>query len=314
MTNKIDNKLDPNWVTGFVDGEGCFHISLAKNKNRKREWHVQACFQIGLHLKDKDLLLQIKTFFGEIGTILVDKDRVFVTYSVRSLNEIVKIIIPHFEKYPLITQKQSDFIIWKMIVGLMSKGKHLNEDGLIQIINLKASLNNRLPDRLKISFPEFTKLDKPKMSIPDHIDYNWIAGFFTGEGCFFRNISKSNTRKLSYSILLQIIVGQHSRDKLLMNNLINTLGCGIISKRSNQNLITIRITKFEDIYNKIIPLLMQYKIKGVKFLDFQDFCKAAELINKGVHLTLEGLEEIRIIKSGMNTGRVHPVYTIYSVD
>ena len=68
MTNKIDNKLYPNWVTGFVYGEGCFHISLAKNKNRKREWHVQVCFKIGLHLKDKDLQKQIKSnqiiFFG----------------------------------------------------------------------------------------------------------------------------------------------------------------------------------------------------------------------------------------------------------
>jgi LAGLIDADG endonuclease len=303
MTNKIENKLDPNWVTGFVDGEGCFHISLARNINSKREWHVQACFNIGLHIKDKDLLLQIKSFFGEIGTILINKNRTLVTYSVRSLDKIIRIIIPHFNKYPLITQKQSDFIIWKMIVELMSKGKHLNEDGLIQIINLKASLNNGLPNRLKISFPEFIKLDKPKVSIPDNIDYNWIAGFFTGEGCFFINISKSNNRKLGYSILLQIIVGQHSRDKLLMNSLISTLGCGIISKRFNQDLITIRITKFEDIYSNIIPLLMQYKIRGTKFLDFQDFCKAAKLVNKRVHLTSEGLEEIRKIKLGMNRGR-----------
>lgn len=34
---------------------------------------------------------------------------------------------------------------------------------------------------------------------------------------------------------------------------------------------------------------MQYKIRGIKFLDFQDFSKAAKLVNKGVHLTLEGL-------------------------
>jgi len=266
MTNKIINKLDPNWVTGFVDAEGCFHISLAKNKNRT-----------------------------------------IVSYSIRSLDEIIKIIIPHFEKYPLITLKQSDFIIWKMIVELMNKGKHLNEDGLFQIINLKASLNNGLPDRLKISFPKYTKLDKPKVNIPNTIDYNWVAGFFTGEGCFFINISKSKNRKLGYTIFLQIIVGQHSRDKYLMDILINTLGCGVISKRSNQNLVVLRLTKFKDLHNKIIPLLMQYKIRGIIFLDFQDFCKAAKLIHKGTHLTKEGLEEIRKIKLGMNRNRVDSI-------
>jgi len=118
------------------------------------------------------LLLQIKLFFGGIGTISRNKNRTLVTYSVRRLDEIIKIIIPHFEKYPLITQKQSDFIIWKMIVELMNKGKHLNENGIIQIINLKASLNNGLPDRLKLIFPEFTKLDKPRVSIPNIINYN----------------------------------------------------------------------------------------------------------------------------------------------
>jgi len=92
-----------------------------------------------------------------------------------------------------------------------------------------------------------------------------------------------------------------------MNILINTLGCGVISRRSNQNLVVLRITKFEDLYKKIIPLLIQYKIRGIKFLDFQDFCKAAKLIHKGTHLTLEGLEEIRKIKLGMNRGRVHPI-------
>jgi hypothetical protein len=95
-----------------------------------------------------------------------------------------------------------------------------------------------------------------------------------------------------------------------VNNLINTLECGIISKRSNQDLVTLRITKFEDIYNKIIPPLMQYKIRGIKFLYFQNFCKAAKLINKETHLTLEGLEKLHKIKLSMNKDRVYSVYTL----
>jgi LAGLIDADG endonuclease len=59
MTN---NKLDPNWVTGFTDGEGCFRISIAKSKNRKIGWKIYLSFQIRLHIRDKDLLLQIKSF------------------------------------------------------------------------------------------------------------------------------------------------------------------------------------------------------------------------------------------------------------
>jgi LAGLIDADG endonuclease len=52
-----------------------------------------------------------------------------VCYKVRNLDEIIKIIVPHFERYPLITQKQADFILFKNIIELMSKGRHLNING-----------------------------------------------------------------------------------------------------------------------------------------------------------------------------------------
>jgi len=67
--------------------------------------------------------------------------------------------------------------------------------------------------------------------------------------------------------------------------------------------VEFRVAKFEDIYKKIIPVFNKYKIMGVKYKDFEDFCKVAEIIKKGDHLTLEGLEEIKKIKSGMNKSR-----------
>lgn len=62
-------------------------------------------------------------------------------------------------------------------------------------------------------------------------------------------------------------------------------------------------TKFKDISNTIIPLFREYPIVGVKSLDFEDWQKVANLMQTKTHLTLEGLEQIRKIKSGMNTGR-----------
>ena len=61
--------------------------------------------------------------------------------------------------------------------------------------------------------------------------------------------------------------------------------------------------KFSDNYNIIIPFFSQYPIRGVKAKDFSDWVKAAELINKGEHLTTEGSSKIISIKAGMNTGR-----------
>ena len=60
---------------------------------------------------------------------------------------------------------------------------------------------------------------------------------------------------------------------------------------------------FSDITEKIIPFYKKYPIVGVKVLDFNDFGKIAEMIKDKKHLTKEGLEEIKKIKSRMNTGR-----------
>jgi len=86
-----------------------------------------------------------------------------------------------------------------------------------------------------------------------------------------------------------------------MEKLIDYLGCGYISER--EDIVDFVVTKLEDIINKIIPFFEKYPILGVKSENFKDFCKVAELMKNKEHLTVEGLEKIRLIKSRMNTLR-----------
>jgi len=79
------------------------------------------------------------------------------------------------------------------------------------------------------------------------------------------------------------------------------LNCGSIS--IYKDFTTYSVSKFKDIYNKIIPFFNEYKIEGTKLLDFQDFCEAAEIVNKKAHLTLDGLNNIKTIKLRMNSLR-----------
>jgi LAGLIDADG endonuclease len=107
---------------------------------------------------------------------------------------------------------------------------------------------------------------------------------------------------------LQVLLTQNFRDVLLINNIRNVLSCGFITKDLKRSTIVLKISKFENVYYKIIPLFNKHRIIGVKLLDYLDFCLAAELVNKKAHLTLEGLEEIRKIKSRMNKNR----YDLYN--
>ena len=86
-----------------------------------------------------------------------------------------------------------------------------------------------------------------------------------------------------------------------MEKIQSSLGCGNVYQ--NRTWLDLEVTKFDDIDKKIIPLFEKFPIRGVKALDFKDWCKVAEIVKTKNHLTIQGLDEILKIKSRMNTGR-----------
>jgi hypothetical protein len=103
--------INPWFVTGFSDAEGCFIIGLSKDSKRTNGWIVALEFAISLHEKDQVLLENILSFFLEVGTIRKAGNNV-IKYQVRSIADL-SIVIAHFEKYPLITQKWADYQLFK---------------------------------------------------------------------------------------------------------------------------------------------------------------------------------------------------------
>ena len=111
--SKDAKSLDPYWVTGFCDTESSFNISIQKTDS-KLGWYVKPEFTIKLHRKDLALLNQIQVFLG-IGTVNARLNNSAV-FRVSSIKEIINVIIAHFTKYPLITQKQADYELFKAIL------------------------------------------------------------------------------------------------------------------------------------------------------------------------------------------------------
>lgn len=100
---------------------------------------------------------------------------------------------------------------------------------------------------------------------------------------------------------LEFNITQHNRDELLMKSIIEFFGCGNIQRYNNACVY--RVTNVPNLTEKIIPIFKKYPIYGEKSKDYFDFCKVLEMIALKKHLTREGLEQIRKIKTGMNTGR-----------
>jgi hypothetical protein len=111
------------------------------------------------------------------------------------------------------------------------------------------------------------------------------------------------TTKTGYSVQLRFSVNQHSRDHQLINSFIK-INCGTVMVRStNESIVEFIVSSLEDIINKIIPFFDQFPLHGVKRLDYADFCRVVTLMKDKAHLTVSGLEQIRLVKSNMNRGR-----------
>lgn len=257
-------------------------------------------FKIELHYRDLPLLERIQAFF-DVGNITESKTRDSVAFAVTSVKEINEVIIPHFDKYKLLTQKQVDFELFKSVLELINKGEHLTGEGLRKVFAIRASINNCLiPDEFS---SDITPVIRPESVNHVIADPYWLVGFIEGEGCFFVDIFKSKTHKVGYQLKLKFQITQHSRDKELINSLEKYLGCGIIRDVVKRPACDFVVNKLLDIEQKIIALLIQCPLQGTKSLDFEDFLKVAQMMKNKDHLTLDGIQKILKIKSGMNTGR-----------
>lgn len=85
--------------------------------------------------------------------------------TVSSLDQILNVILPHFDKYPLITQKLADYLLFKEVVLIMKRGEHLTSSGLKVIMNNRASMNRGLTPELKEAFPDYLPVERPLIDV-----------------------------------------------------------------------------------------------------------------------------------------------------
>ena len=149
----------------------------------------------------------IKTSFGVGNIYKYGKNGII--FQVRSLRDLA-IIIEHFDNYPLITQKQGDYLLFKQVIEIMNCQEHHTPVGLKEILNVRASINKGLSDELKASFPDTIPVPRPVVSDQVIKDPNWVSGFSSGEGCFYISITKSSQYKSGAQVKLRFQLTQHS--------------------------------------------------------------------------------------------------------
>jgi len=300
-------------------------ITITQNEKSKMKWRVIPSFAIHIHNKDISLLNQIQKNLG-VGNVRKNSNTT-VLFRVDNLKEI-QVIINHFDRFPLLSVKASDYILFKECYNLIMQKQHLTPRGFEKILSLKYNLNKGLPDKLKKAFPNIVPVDRPEykfISIPNPF---WISGFASGDSTFSISIEKSSN-KLGKRVRLIFGTCLHLRDKEILLGILNYFYnsfedltpsfSGFRKEKQSQlskklsiqqkyiydtdKTSLLQIKNYSDIRNKIIPFFNEFPILGVKSLDFNDFKLIANLIDNKEHLTPEGLNQIIEIVKGMNLDR-----------
>lgn len=127
------SKLNPYYVSGFVDGEGCFAISIGYHKTLKNRSEIKLEFEIELRADDREILERIKETLecGNIYDLKYDRYgwKPHVKYKVQKLDDFQTKLIPFFRKYPLQAKKKKSFEIFCQAVLAVAKKEHLDPKG-----------------------------------------------------------------------------------------------------------------------------------------------------------------------------------------
>ena len=124
--------LAARWVVGFVDGEGCFGVSIVRNSTCRLGWQVQPEFSVTQGERSLSCLDLLRRYF-ECGVIIRNFRRdnhreAMYRFSVRKTGDLRRRVVPFFESHPLRTAKAHEFQRFVSILALMERRRHLDHE------------------------------------------------------------------------------------------------------------------------------------------------------------------------------------------
>jgi hypothetical protein len=134
--------LDPNWIVGFVDGEGCFSVSVHRSSMMHRHggWQLQPVFHIYQHRDHRDVLEEMISVFG-CGRVRPKGPNSSVwTFAVDGLQNLDEAVVPFFERYRPVV-KRRDFEAFAIIVRSMRRKEHLSPVGFGRLVRIAYGMN-----------------------------------------------------------------------------------------------------------------------------------------------------------------------------
>ena len=142
----------PSYISGYVDGEGCFTVSISPRPTLRVGGEVRPSLSVSQNGDRSEVLLAIQEYFG-CGSLRPDRSDLTLKWETRRLTNLLSVVIPHFRDYPLQSGKRRDFELFAEICERMARKEHRVPDGLRGIVRMAGVMNpsgtrGYAPDRI----------------------------------------------------------------------------------------------------------------------------------------------------------------------
>lgn len=302
-------KIHPSFVTGFVQADGCFHVSFYRNTPSRTGFRMSpTLFVTQRESTSSELLNAVRERFA-CGNIVADKRDSCRTLQIHSIRQLQATVLPHFEAYPLLPGKQADYLLFREVVGIMSSKQHLTDQGWTHAVDLGYQMNlagkrRRPKSELLAALPGGASAAKLSALLSSEIpswhhkvmlatDPHYISGVVQGDGGFSVGFRGSGRVDLYFS------VGMSNNSLPVLRAIRDYLGCGKIFKVS-PSYSRLMVTDLHCLIEKVNPHFESYPLWDDKGEHCKKFAKVCGLIAKGACRGRSGLSNLVEIAYDMN--------------
>ena len=267
------------WLVGFTDGDGSFTIYRSKDG----KWTL--FFKLTQSTYNLRLLYFVKTQLG-VGSVNTNADNTKADFRVRDRKTIGSIILPIFDKYPLLTSKHYSYCKFKEAYHILensSLAKQEKDRLLLDLINEQKADNYVSPVWEVVNF-EVNNTNEAKLVISKY----WLIGFTEAEGSFYL-VSKTSTRIVHAFEITQKL------DVIVLKAISLILGVNVVKKNTYNAVITTNSRAIENIMSYFCNCF-----KGMKGVEFRIWARSY-VKHKGKY---EKLSKIRKLVRNLRSTRL----------
>lgn len=129
-----------DYISGFVDGEGCFCVSFQPSQRHRLGWEVRPSFSVSQNEGRAEVLSIIRDRW-RCGHIRPDRSDKTLKFEVRNIRDLVEKVLPHFRAHPIVSSRKRDVESFERVCNLIYEGHHRTYEGFEQIVDLAIEMN-----------------------------------------------------------------------------------------------------------------------------------------------------------------------------